>query len=107
MSHILRAARASDLQALYEMAKSTGGGFTNLPPDRKSLSTKLERAADAFGRAGDVIADDLFVFVLENTLTGDVRGTWTPNSAPNAARNYEAALLVRSRSFRGVPQFAG
>ncbi len=75
MSHILRAARASDLQALYEMAKSTGGGFTNLPPDRKSLSTKLERAADAFGRADDKIADDLFVFVLENTETGDVRGT--------------------------------
>ncbi len=47
MSHILRAARASDLQALYEMAKSTGGGFTNLPPDRKSLSAKLERAANA------------------------------------------------------------
>lgn len=75
MSHILRAARASDLQALYEMAKSTGGGFTNLPPDRKSLAAKLERAADAFGRADDKIADDLFVFVLENTQTGDVRGT--------------------------------
>jgi arginine N-succinyltransferase len=75
MSHILRAARADDLQALYEMAKSTGGGFTNLPPDRKSLSAKLDRAAEAFGRASDVIADDLFVFVLENTLTGDVRGT--------------------------------
>ena len=44
MSYIVRAAQAPDLQALYEMAKSTGGGFTNLPPDRKSLATKLERA---------------------------------------------------------------
>ena len=75
MSHILRAARASDLQALYEMAKSTGGGFTNLPPDRKSLSAKLERAANGFGRMDEKIADDLFVFVLENQETGDVRGT--------------------------------
>lgn len=75
MSYIIRSARADDLQALYEMAKSTGGGFTNLPPDRKSLATKLERAAEAFGRNNGQIADDLFVFVLENTATGDVRGT--------------------------------
>lgn len=75
MSHILRAARAEDLQALYEMAKSTGGGFTNLPPDRKSLIAKLDRAAEAFGRTDDGLADDLFVFVLENAQTGDVRGT--------------------------------
>ena len=75
MTYIIRSARADDLQALYEMAKSTGGGFTNLPPDRKSLTAKLDRAAAAFGRSDDEIADDLFVFVLENTATGDVRGT--------------------------------
>ena len=75
MSYIIRSARADDLQALYEMAKSTGGGFTNLPPDRKSLAAKLDRAADAFLRNDDKISDDLFVFVLENTKTGDVRGT--------------------------------
>ncbi len=75
MTHIIRAARTGDLQALYEMAKSTGGGFTNLPPDRKALTAKLERAAEAFGRHDDKISDDLFVFVLENTVTGDVRGT--------------------------------
>lgn len=75
MTYVIRAANAGDLQALYEMAKSTGGGFTNLPPDRKSLAAKLERAAEAFARPGDDIADDLFVFVLENAATGDVRGT--------------------------------
>ncbi len=75
MTYIIRSARADDLQALYEMAKSTGGGFTNLPPDRKSLTAKLDRAAAAFSRSNDEIADDLFVFVLENTVTGDVRGT--------------------------------
>jgi arginine N-succinyltransferase len=75
MSFIIRAAHASDVQALYEMAKSTGGGFTNLPPDRKALSAKLERAEAAFARREDGVADDLFVFVLENTATGDVRGT--------------------------------
>lgn len=75
MTFIIRAARASDVQPLYEMAKLTGGGFTNLPPDRKSLTTKLDRAAAAFARREDEIGDDLFVFILENTATGEVRGT--------------------------------
>jgi arginine N-succinyltransferase len=57
------------------MAKRTGGGFTNLPPDRKSLEIKLERSAEAFARTGDDVGDDLFVFVLENRATGEVRGT--------------------------------
>lgn len=75
MSFIIRAARPDDVQPMYEMAKSTGGGFTNLPPDRKALSAKLERSAKAFGHNGAEVGDDLFVFVLENTATGDVRGT--------------------------------
>jgi arginine N-succinyltransferase len=64
-----------DLQHLYEMAKSTGGGFTNLPPDRKALTAKLERAAAGFAREEDSVGDDLFLFMLENTATQEVRGT--------------------------------
>ena len=75
MTHIIRPATASDVQHLYEMAKRTGGGFTNLPPDRKALTAKLERSAEAFARTADELGDDLFTFVLENTATGDVRGT--------------------------------
>ncbi len=75
MTFRMRAARADDLAALYEMAKLTGGGFTNLPPDRPSLTAKLDRSGAAFARAEDSIADDLFVLVLENTETGQVRGT--------------------------------
>ena len=75
MSYIIRAARPSDLGALYEMAKLTGGGFTNLPPDRKSLTAKLDRSNQAFTRAGDELQDDLFVLALEEVETGEVRGT--------------------------------
>ena len=75
MTHIIRPATASDVQHLYEMAKRTGGGFTNLPPDRKALTAKLERSAEAFARKDDTVGDDLFVFVLEDTASGAVRGT--------------------------------
>jgi arginine N-succinyltransferase len=75
MTFRLRAARPADLEALYEMAKLTGGGFTNLPPDRAALRSKLERAEAAFARDGDTLGDELFVLVLENARTGAVRGT--------------------------------
>ncbi len=75
MSFRLRAARLGDLEHLYEMAKLTGGGFTNLPPDREALTTKLERAEDAFARTDDELGDDQFTLVLENTETDHVRGT--------------------------------
>lgn len=75
MTFVIRAAHDGDLQPLYEMAKLTGGGFTNLPPDRAALKAKLARSATAFARTEDTKADDLFVLVLENTATGEVRGT--------------------------------
>ena len=75
MTFALRAARADDLEPIYEMAKLTGGGFTNLPPDRDALSTKLARAEAAFARRDDELGDDQFVLVLEDTAGGAVRGT--------------------------------
>lgn len=71
----MRTARADDLQTLYEMAKLTGGGFTNLPADRGALAAKLERTERALAREGDGVEDELIVMVLENGATGQIRGT--------------------------------
>jgi len=75
MTFIVRAAGLGDLEAIYRMAKSTGGGFTNLPPDRKTLRAKLDRTAACFARDEDSVADDLFVFILEDAASGEARGT--------------------------------
>jgi arginine N-succinyltransferase len=75
MSFIVRPSRPADLQPLYEMAKLTGGGFTNLPPEKPALQAKLDRSAEAFARTDDGLRDELFLLVLENTATGEVRGT--------------------------------
>jgi arginine N-succinyltransferase len=72
---IVRASRPEDLEALYELAKLTGGGFTNLPPDRDALAARLARSAAAFAKADEVPGDDLYVLMLEDTETGHVRGT--------------------------------
>ena len=75
MTFVIRPANMDDVQPIYEMAKRTGGGFTNLPPDRKALVAKLEKSAAGFSREENIVNDDLYVFVLQNTETKEVRGT--------------------------------
>jgi arginine N-succinyltransferase len=75
MSFRVRPARADDFGAIYEMAKLTGGGFTNLPPDRATLVDKLARSDASFAREGEEQAGDLYVFVLEDPKAGVIRGT--------------------------------
>lgn len=75
MSFRIRASRTSDLDSLYELAKMTGGGFTNLPPERDALAAKLARSAASLDKKDDTAGDDLYVLMLENVATGQVRGT--------------------------------
>jgi arginine N-succinyltransferase len=75
VSFRVRPAASEDFQAIYEMAKLTGGGFTNLPPDRGALVDKIVRSERAFASDSREPSDDLFLFVLENVATGQIRGT--------------------------------
>jgi arginine N-succinyltransferase len=75
VSFRVRPAGNDDFQAIYEMAKLTGGGFTNLPPDRGALVDKLIRSEKGFASEAGEPTDDLFLFVLENADTGQIRGT--------------------------------
>jgi arginine N-succinyltransferase len=75
VSFRVRPAAKSDFQPIYEMAKLTGGGFTNLPPERGALVEKLIRSEKSFESDAAEPTDDLFLFVLENVDTGQIRGT--------------------------------
>jgi arginine N-succinyltransferase len=75
MSYRVRPATAEDYKAVYQMAKLTGGGFTNLPPDRETLVAKLDRSAKSFSRKKDSQTGDLYMFVLEDPKTRKIRGT--------------------------------
>lgn len=76
------------------------------------LPVFLGEAADAFRESVDGALPTAGVFVAgdrttPSATTGDVRGTWTPNGAPNSTRNYEVMLAVRSVSYKGLDNFAG
>jgi arginine N-succinyltransferase len=71
----VRPAGSDDFAAIYEMAKLTGGGFTNLPPDRGALVDKIIRSQKSFATERTEPGDDMFLFVLENMESGQIRGT--------------------------------
>jgi arginine N-succinyltransferase len=71
----IRAAKPGDFRALYDLAKLTGGGFTNLPAEKATLEAKLAKSEEGFGRQGENPADDLYMFMLEDFKTGAIRGT--------------------------------
>ena len=75
MSYRVRPATEDDFRAIYQMAKLTGGGFTNLPPERQTLVAKLERSAKSFARKKDSQTGDLYMFVLEDPKARKIRGT--------------------------------
>ncbi len=75
MSYRVRPATGEDFRAIYQMAKLTGGGFTNLPADRGTLIAKLARSDQSFAREEDSQEGDLYVFVLEDPKAGVIRGT--------------------------------
>src|SRR3954471_925121 len=75
MSLRVRPANGDDFRAFYQMAKLTGGGFTNLPADRDTLVKKLARLEKSFSRRQDSQEGDLYVFVLEDPKAKKIRGT--------------------------------
>lgn len=74
MSWRVRPARAADLLALMDLARLTGGGFTNLPADETALAERLAWSDASFARLEDAPDDELYILLLEQTLTGRIGG---------------------------------
>src|SRR4029079_7639363 len=75
MSLRVRPATGEDFRAIYQMAKLTGGGFTNLPPERATLVAKLERSDKSFSRKANTQTGDVDMFVLKDPKARKIPGT--------------------------------
>ena len=75
MSFRVRPASPDDFDAIYEMAKLTGGGFTNLPADKGTLVEKLARSEAAFAKEAEEQGNDCYIFMMEDPRAGLIRGT--------------------------------
>jgi arginine N-succinyltransferase len=126
MAFRVRPARAEDFQAIYEMAKLTGGGFTNLPADKAALVDKLAHSQAAFAKTEDAPGDDMYMFVLEDPDAGLVRGTCQVFSmvgqrqpfysyrlsaltqySPELNRTFRAEMLSLCTDFEGASEVGG
>lgn len=73
----VRMARSDDIDALYRLSLKTGGGFTNLPPNRDDIARRVNASVAALSREppeGEP-PGDLYMLVLEDVASGTVFGT--------------------------------
>ena len=73
--NIIRPIRQSDYASLYDIAVESGIGFTSLPVNEGLLKKKIQRAEDGFRSQATKPGCESYLFVMEDTQTGDVVGT--------------------------------
>lgn len=95
---VIRAIKASDLDALIEMAHQVGSGMTTLKPDRQMLGDRVATAVASFAETIPPEERD-YMFVLEDTGSGRIAGVCAIKSAVGLTEpfyNYRIGTLVHS-----------
>lgn len=71
---LIRPIQGSDFQALMTMARESGAGFTSLPLCERKLTQKIAHSEASFGADIDAPGEQGYLFVLEDTDTGEILG---------------------------------
>lgn len=96
---ILRPIQKSDYPALLNIAHESGHGFTSLPVNEELLQNKITRSEASFRKETDVPFDEGYLFVLEDTETGEVVGTSAIEAAvglDDAFYHYHLSKVIHS-----------
>ena len=72
---LFRSARASDLDAIYQLAEHCGVGMTTLPKDKELLHKRLEWALASFQKKVNSPKSEYYLFVLEDPANSQIVGT--------------------------------
>ncbi|AZZ95919.1 arginine N-succinyltransferase [Pseudoalteromonas sp. R3] len=72
---VLRPISEKDFAALKTIAIESGHGFTSLPVDDDLLSSKIARSENSFEKTVNLRTDEGYLFVLEDSKSGEVLGT--------------------------------
>jgi arginine N-succinyltransferase len=73
--HLFRPILETDLAGLVELARSTGGGLTTLPPDEEFLASRIRDSLRSFQSRATKPGGEYYLFVLEDTRTETIVGT--------------------------------
>lgn len=72
---IVRPINQADYPALYKVAVASGHGFMSLPADEGLLKAKISRSESAFTGEPTQPGNDSYLFVLEDSDSGEIVGT--------------------------------
>jgi arginine N-succinyltransferase len=72
---VIRPIQQSDFAALQQIAEESGHGFTSLPQCDEQLLAKIERAQQSLAKEVHKPKDESYLFVLEDSETGEILGT--------------------------------
>jgi arginine N-succinyltransferase len=72
---IIRPIEHDDYDALHRIAIESGHGFTSLPVNEELLTQRIARAEYSFNKPVTQPGDEGYLFVMEDTDTGQVVGT--------------------------------
>ena len=101
---VIRPITHDDLPALVGLAKSTGVGLTTLPPNEVELAKRVDAAVASFAGTAQR-ADEIFLFVLEDTAAKRVVGTCGLATAVGLRQpwySYRVGLVVHASQELGL-----
>ena len=74
IDYVMRPSRLDDFDALMELARRSGVGFTSLPIDEPLFRQKLQKSEEAFTGQIDNIHNGKYLMMMEHLETGEVVG---------------------------------
>ena len=101
---IIRPITHADLDALVGLAGNTGVGLTTLPPNEAELAKRVDAAVASFAGTAHK-ADEIFLFVLEDTVAKQVVGTCGLATAVGLRQpwySYRVGLVVHASQELGL-----
>lgn len=104
----MRPSRLDDFDALMELAKLSGPGFTSLPDQKDILRGKLEHSKVAFGNKGNEQHFGKHLLMLVHAETGDVAGCSAVKSGTGVHDpffNYRIITLAQASQAAGNKRF--
>jgi arginine N-succinyltransferase len=97
--NIIRPIEPSDLDALVEMARTAGAGFTSLPPVPEFLARKIELSQESFTGTGSPPGHERYMFVLADSASGRIGGCCAVEAACGLDEpfyNYHVGVTVHA-----------
>ena len=102
---ILRPIQQNDYSALLKIADESGHGFTSLPLNEELLQKKIDHSVNSFAKQTSQPGDEGYLFVLEDSETGEVVGTSGIEAAvglEDAFYHYHLSKVIHSSRALGV-----